>query len=185
MDKAYNELVGPAENLQKYPDNFELDLFIHDKDTIQNLLSVKIAEKPVVKTTTVTVTKHWVEKPGTSAVVNLLADGDKVGSATLNAENNWTYTFKDLPKFKDYQVAEKEIIYTVTEDKIEGYDTVISGDAQKGYIITNTQKGANHHDNNKPKTLETGDTGASVPYMLTLALAAAATLVVLRKKTND
>ncbi|MBQ1551578.1 MAG: Cna B-type domain-containing protein, partial [Bacilli bacterium] len=61
--------------------------------------------------------------------INLLADGVKVDDATLSESNGWTYTFKDKLKYN----AGKEIVYTVTEDAVKGYDTSING-----YEITNT-----------------------------------------------
>ena len=61
--------------------------------------------------------------------VNLLADGTKVDSKEVTADNNWKYSFKDLPKYADG----KEIVYTVTEDKVDGYETTVNG-----YNILNT-----------------------------------------------
>ena len=74
-----------------------------------------------------------------SITVNLFADGeavkDKEGKAVVVTfkgsmdTNEWSYEFKDLPKFK----AGKEIEYSVTENKVDGYKTEI-----KGFTITNT-----------------------------------------------
>ena len=63
--------------------------------------------------------------------VRLLADGTEVKTAQVRAgENgNWTYSFADVPKYANG----KEIAYSVTEDKVAGYNTVIDG-----YTITNT-----------------------------------------------
>ena len=61
--------------------------------------------------------------------VNLLADGEKVDSQIVTSENNWKYSFTNLDKNK----AGKEIVYTVTENKVEGYTTTIDGTT-----ITNT-----------------------------------------------
>ncbi|MDE6375805.1 MAG: Cna B-type domain-containing protein, partial [Ligilactobacillus sp.] len=64
-----------------------------------------------------------------SITVNLLADGEKVDSQTVTANNNWAYTFTDLAKYKDG----KEVSYTVTEDPVSDYTTTIDG-----YNITNS-----------------------------------------------
>ena len=63
--------------------------------------------------------------------VRLLADGTEVKTAQVRAgENgNWTYSFADVPKYANG----KEIAYSVTEDTVAGYNTVIDG-----YTITNT-----------------------------------------------
>ena len=55
--------------------------------------------------------------------VNLLADGTKVDSKEVTADNNWKYSFTDLPKYADG----KEIVYTVTEDAVEGYESTVNG----------------------------------------------------------
>src|SRR5699024_10468753 len=46
----------------------------------------------------------------------------------VTAEDNWSYSFTDLPKYEDGV----EIIYTVTENTVEGYTPEIDG-----YDITN------------------------------------------------
>ncbi|MFC2661668.1 MAG: Cna B-type domain-containing protein [Eubacterium sp.] len=91
---------------------------------------------PTVQKTSVKVTKNWVGGQGNSAVVHLLADGKDAGTAELNAQNDWTYTFSNLDK----ESAGHDIQYTVTEDKVEGYTTSITGDMQNGYVITNTKE---------------------------------------------
>ncbi|HEM3705990.1 TPA: Cna B-type domain-containing protein, partial [Streptococcus suis] len=55
--------------------------------------------------------------------INLLADGEKVGSQIVTANNNWTYNFTDLAKYKDG----KKVDYTVTEDPVSDYTTTIDG----------------------------------------------------------
>ena len=79
-------------------------------------------------------TKEWVGKAGSNVTINLLADGNKVKSVVLNEENNWQHTFVDLDKYKDG----KEIVYTVSEEKLEGYDTEISGNVNDGFVVKNT-----------------------------------------------
>ena len=63
-----------------------------------------------------------------SIVVNLLADGLVVDTMTVTAENNWAYAFRNLRKYLDG----KEIVYTVSEQQVEGYTPSIDG-----YNITN------------------------------------------------
>ena len=60
--------------------------------------------------------------------VNLLADGKKVDSKTVTAKDGWKYEFNDLDKFK----AGQEIKYSISEDKVTGYKTTVSG-----YDLTN------------------------------------------------
>ncbi len=65
-----------------------------------------------------------------SITVNLLADGEKTDSVTVTAADDWAWNFTDLPKYRDGGV---EIVYTVTEDAVVDYTTVIDG-----YDITNS-----------------------------------------------
>ena len=87
--------------------------------------------------TTVSGTKTWIDnnnqsgKRPESIIVNLLANGKKVASKTVTANNNWSYRFADLDKFSNGT----EIVYTVSEEAVTGYETTI-----KGYNITNTIK---------------------------------------------
>ncbi len=64
-----------------------------------------------------------------SITVNLYADGTKVDSKEVTEEDNWAYSFDNLDKFKDG----KEIVYTVSEDTVDGYTGNVNG-----YDITNT-----------------------------------------------
>ncbi len=92
-------------------------------------------EKPVPETVDITVTKTWEDDDDKdqirpeSITVRLLADGEEVDNATLTEKDGWKHTFKDLPKNGE---GGAEIEYTVKEDAVEGYETVIDG-----YKITN------------------------------------------------
>ncbi len=80
-------------------------------------------------------TKTWSDSDNqdglrpTSITVNLLADGKKVGQQVVTADTKWTYSFTGFPQFS----AGKPIKYTVSEEKVVGYDTTING-----YDITNS-----------------------------------------------
>src|SRR5699024_5791555 len=64
-----------------------------------------------------------------SITVNLFANGEFIESVDVTEANNWEYSFTDLPKYADGE----EIVYTVTEDEVEGYETVIDE-----FTITNS-----------------------------------------------
>ena len=93
---------------------------------ITNTISGKIS---------IPVTKKWVGTPADSVTVNLYADGEKIDSQKLSGDNNWQYTFADLEQYNNG----KEIEYTVEEEKVEGYDSSVTGDAETGYTFTNTK----------------------------------------------
>ncbi len=72
-------------------------------------------------------------KRPSSIIVNLLADGEKVDSKTVTAENEWNWSFTDLNKY----AKGREIQYTITEDKVENYITNIEK-TENGYVVTNS-----------------------------------------------
>ncbi|URZ88041.1 Cna B-type domain-containing protein [Floricoccus penangensis] len=85
--------------------------------------NVVITNKHVTAVTEISGTKTWDDKDNKegkrpeSITVNLYADGKKVTSKIVTDKDEWKYSFTNLPKFKDG----KEVIYTLTEDLVEGY----------------------------------------------------------------
>ena len=65
-----------------------------------------------------------------SIIIRLYADGVEIDSKTVTAQDEWKYKFEDLPLMKD---GGKVIKYTISEDEVAGYTTVISG-----YNVTNS-----------------------------------------------
>ena len=94
--------------------------------------------------TSITVTKAWADNDNQDGIrpdsikVQLYAGEDAQGEeVTLDGTNNWTYTWTGLDAKKDGQ----DIVYTVKETgEVTGYTSEISGDAQTGFVITNTHK---------------------------------------------
>ena len=66
-----------------------------------------------------------------SITIKLLADGEEFRSTTVTAEDNWAYSFTNLPKNHDG----KEIEYTLEEVSVDGYTSTID---KAEYNITNT-----------------------------------------------
>ncbi len=93
--------------------------------TVTNTITGKVS---------VPVTKVWVGPQASSAKVTLFADGVEKDSVTLNATNGWAHTFTNLDKYNNGT----EIVYTVTEEPIANYDSVVTGDAATGFKVTNT-----------------------------------------------
>ena len=132
--------------LEKYKDGKEIKYTIKE-DAIANYktdISGDAASGFTVKNTntekiTVPVEKKWVGKSTNKVEVKLLADGTEKGSADLTAADSWKHEFKNLPKYDSADG--HEIVYTIKEVKISGYNTVISGTAKDGFTITNTITG--------------------------------------------
>ena len=68
-------------------------------------------------------------KRPSSITVRLFADGTEVTSKIVTANDNWSWSFENLDKYKDGT----EIVYTISEDAVTDYITVVDG-----YNITNT-----------------------------------------------
>ena len=131
--------------------------FVDGKATITN--------KRTPETTEVTVKKVWDDAKNqdglrpASITVHLLANGEKVQTATVSGEGEtWSHTFTDLPVYKNGQ----KLVYTVTEDTVANYSTAIDGTT-----ITNTYKpgktsltvtkkwdDAENQDGLRPKTIK-------------------------------
>ncbi|MBR4435379.1 MAG: Cna B-type domain-containing protein, partial [Clostridia bacterium] len=132
----------------------------------------------------ITVSKVWDDADDRDSIrpksvfVNLLADGEILQTAELNADNNWTYTFTELYKFGSEG---KEIVYTVKEADIPaGYTVEIVGNASDGFVITNIHKPT-------PDTPQTGDVSRPnwsylMLFALVGAIAAGTALFVLKRK---
>ncbi len=89
------------------------------------------------ETRSIPVEKRWVGTAAENVAIRLYADGVEVASVVLNKDNNWKHTFADLQKYDDTDG--HEIVYTITEDSINGYTTSITGDMSTGFVVTNTK----------------------------------------------
>ena len=103
----------------------------HENDE-KYLINYEVKE---VSTTSVSGTKTWNDnndqdgKRPESITVRLYANGTEVAKKDVTAEDGWTYSFDNLPKYENGS----EIEYQVKEDSVDGYETVITGNN-----ITNT-----------------------------------------------
>ncbi len=97
--------------------------------------------------------------------VQLVKDGNIHDTVELNKENNWEYTWKQLPKEASWMVVEKDVPqnYTVTSAK-EG----------KTFILTNTYVASKEHkvqeQNNSVKLPKTGQLWWPVPVLCILGI---------------
>lgn len=88
----------------------------------------------------ITVTKKWDDNDNQDGIrpeavtVHLLADGVKVGTEKLSDDNDWTVTFSGLYTMN---ADGDEIIYTVEEDPVDGYEAKVTGDADEGFVVRN------------------------------------------------
>ena len=91
--------------------------------------------------TNVNVNKVWNDNNDQDGIrpeeiqVELLKNGQGTGnSITLNEGNGWAGTFDNLPVYEEGE----EIIYTVKEITVSGYDVQITSNGENNFTITNT-----------------------------------------------
>ena len=114
--------------------------------------------------------------------VQLFANGKELGQpVALNEANGWSHKWPGLI----LQENDADIVYSVKEvDVPEGYESVVTGDAQNGFTVTNTFVEKNTDGG---KTLaKTGFSGSGlVLASLVLGGAGAAILVARRRKHSQ
>ena len=100
---------------------------------------------------------HETSRPK-EVVVQLIRDSVVVDTVTLNAANNWRYTWKNLPSGHKWTVVEKEL---------EGYTVTVK---QEGitFVVTNTYGEADLPEDTPPKPplIQTGQLWWPVPALL-------------------
>lgn len=91
----------------------------------------------------VNVAKKWDDnnnqagKRPESVTIKLLANGQETGQdLILNSANGWSGAFNDLDAYKGGQ----KIVYTLVEVGVEGYESEVTGDQVKGFIVKNSLK---------------------------------------------
>ena len=120
----------------------------------------------------VTVSKSWEDENDQDGIrpdtvkIRLFADGKDTGKTlVLSEENRWSGIFADLDEYKNGE----KINYSIKEDAVNGYHTVISGDAEKGFVVTNS-----HTPVKTESTPETGDRGTPALWIVLMGLAGTA-----------
>ena len=83
------------------------------------------------ETTEVKVKKVWASGSPQPITVELLKDGYVIDKVVLSEDNNWEFTFTNLPIGGNY---------SVREPSVPGFVTTVTGDAETGFIITNRKE---------------------------------------------
>ncbi|NMA18666.1 MAG: Cna B-type domain-containing protein, partial [Clostridiaceae bacterium] len=185
---AEGNWVWTFANLPKYEDGVEIVYSISEEAVngyTSEVSGYNVTNRYAPAKISFPVTKVWAVINGPtnghpdSITIKLIADGQDTGKTlVLTNDNDWTDTFIELDRFKDG----KEIVYTIDEILVENYECIITGDAENGFVVLNTQiKSTNiTPDNVLPKTGERGGT----PWMSFALLSLAGVLLVLRKKRS-
>lgn len=100
-----------------------------------DIISYPKGEPDAPYSKSIQVFKKWADsdnaagKRPKSITVELLESGKVIATASLSGETGWSHTFANL---------EKETAYSVREQAVEGYSSVIQGNETNGFTITNT-----------------------------------------------
>ena len=136
------------ENLDKYENGTEIE-YILTEEIVEgyetNINGYDITNTHEIEKITFQATKIWEDNDNqdgirqTEITVKLYKNGELFQSVKITEENNWTYEFKDLDRYENGE----EIIYTIEEDIVLGYDTEINYDEIDennviSVVITNT-----------------------------------------------
>ncbi|MGX6969476.1 Cna B-type domain-containing protein [Vagococcus bubulae] len=161
-------------DLDKY-ENGEPIVYTVNEDSVPDYtVSIKgndIINSYIPGKTSVTVSKHWNDSNNQDGIrpqdisVQLYADGKESGKpVTLNEENKWQHTWKELDEKKDG----KTIEYTVKEINVpKGYNSTITNNENGNILITNshepekteisgkkTWNDANNQDGKRPESIK-------------------------------
>ena len=109
-----DEVVANAE------DQTKLGLYVKTIDQAKGIITNTFDPSKLTDKTEVTATKVWANMDSDAARANTItsiklqvkANGEVAAEQVVTAENNWTYTFKDLPV---YDKAGNRITYTIDE----------------------------------------------------------------------
>lgn len=201
---AEDDWAWAFENLPKYANGSEIRYTITE-DMVSGYQSeingMDVTNHYTPGQVNIPVTKNWKDKDDADGIrpdsitVKLYADGEDTGrELVLEQKNNWTGSFDDLDEYADGV----KIVYTITEIKVDGYDTAISGNAETGFVISNSHTPTTPDEPQNPGQPEkpvppkgdapqTGDTTDPALWLALLAISSiglVATQVLWRKKRS-
>ncbi|MCY7156761.1 Cna B-type domain-containing protein [Streptococcus gallolyticus] len=183
---------GTFENLDKYDsDNVLIDYTVKEVTDLSGYQSVvsgsdnnyTITNTHVPEVINLSGTKTWDDNNNQdgirpeSIVVHLLANGVDTGQTKeVSESDDWSFTSKELPKYENGQ----EIAYTVKEDSVGGYETIISG-----FNITNSHTPETTEVSGTKTWNDNDDQDGKRPDSITVNLLANGTKVASQEVTAD
>ncbi|MCY7197233.1 Cna B-type domain-containing protein [Streptococcus gallolyticus subsp. gallolyticus] len=183
---------GTFENLDKYDsDNVLIDYTVKEVTDLSGYQSVvsgsdnnyTITNTHVPEVINLSGTKTWDDNNNQdgirpeSIVVHLLANGVDTGQTKeVSESDDWSFTSKELPKYENGQ----EIVYTVSEDSVGGYETIISG-----FNITNSHTPETTEVSGTKTWNDNDDQDGKRPDSITVNLLANGTKVASQEVTAD
>src|SRR5699024_7643978 len=120
---TFTDLEAFDENGQPYSYSVEEKAVKGYETTVEgfDITNLRVGE------TEVSGTKTWLdddsEERPEEITVKLLANGEETNkTVTVNADSDWAYEFNELDKYDDQG---KEITYSIEEEAVDGYETII------------------------------------------------------------
>ncbi len=126
-----------------------------------NQVNVEISKKEI--TTSISGQKTWIDEDNkyqtrpSSITVKLMRDGRVYTRKTVTAEDNWSYTFENVPVYKDNVGTKYE--YSIEEDYVEGYIASYEGNNIINEVKLTELKGEkiwideDNKNNTRPKSI--------------------------------
>lgn len=102
------------------------------EEMVENYVSAQSGNdftNTIAGTTTISGLKTWDDHDDqdklrpTEITIHLLANGKEIQHKKVRVADGWTYSFPNLPKYDEG----KRISYTIKEDKVPGYESLIDG----------------------------------------------------------
>jgi len=161
-------------NLPKYQNGEEINYTIQEDDVegySTEIEGMNIVNSYTPGQTSINVVKAWDDVQNQDGIrpesitVKLLADGKDTGQKlVLTAENNWQGDFIELDLYSNGEL----IKYTIEEIAVDGYEEVITGTSEDGFVITNTHRPEDPEEPGKetpddPKGSEDSDDDSNLP----------------------
>ena len=170
--------------LDKYNSGTEI-VYTISEDTVADYTTVvngyDVTNTHTPEKTTITGSKTWNDngdqdgKRPESITVRLFADGTEVTSKTVTANDNWSWSFTGLDKYN----SGTEIVYTISEDTVADYTTVVNG-----YDVTNTHTPEKTTITGSKTWNDNGDQDGKRPSSITVRLLADGRVVSHKKITE-
>lgn len=162
--------------LPKYKDGLEINYTITEdavEDYTPTYTDFNVTNTYTPEQTRVTVKKAWDDKNDQDGIrpesitVKLLANGeDTKKELVLSDGNSWTGTFTKLDKYQNGQ----EVVYTIEEVEVNGYSTVVTGDASTVFTVTNSHTPATTEVSGSKTWDDKGDQDGKRPDSITIRL---------------
>ncbi len=115
-----------------------VDHYSADKTTVANgesITNTHESEKTEIPAKKIWNDNNDQDRIRPTSIMFRLFDGEKeIASKTVTEQEDWAWTFTDLPKNREG----KPIEYRVTEDRVDNYSTTSTYDEEEGYTFTNT-----------------------------------------------